>query len=240
MQDGQSAAEEVTVFNPLRVDEGGRTQAQQSIPLENIAVYFWDQDSDADLITADKIAKIKAVEEAIYALPDFEKFCYKLSGKCLRPQSLTKWAYAQNNPSCPGTYVANGMGNAMVPNLKSSLISAINSSYTPTYCNTDNCTLCPQYPNLFELYVTKDHTQAEMDTEITKSSIFFGFPLEGFDNVTDRIEEQMDLTKPFLRSTFFVLFFGLFFGLFVFCFFLFCLVLVFGFELLYQLLVVSC
>ena len=72
MQDGQSAAEEVTVFNPLRVDEGGRTQAQQSIPLSNIVVrvYFWDTDSDADLITADKIAKIKAVEDAIYALPN--------------------------------------------------------------------------------------------------------------------------------------------------------------------------
>eukprot|EP00040_Diaphanoeca_grandis_P005674 m.33974 g.33974 ORF g.33974 m.33974 type:complete len:1031 (+) comp16909_c0_seq1:328-3420(+) len=200
MLDGVSAAEEVTVFNPLRVDPVARVQLQQSQLTDTLVIYYWDK--DGDLITEAGLAEIRELEESIYNLPEYNATCWRVNGECARANSLTQWAYAEQNPDCPSRYIANGQGTTMISDLKQSLIRGVNSTTTPLFCSSGNCSesTCHQYGDTLDKYVTKRYVQADMNTDISKSFISFGMPLAGYDNVTDREDEQLDKIAATART----------------------------------------
>ena len=82
------------------------------------------------MLTGPSLAKMKAIEDHIYDQAGFSDVCWKsmLTGECMRPRSITQWAYPTAHPHCATSGVNDG--NGTVQATKDQMKSAINTAFT--------------------------------------------------------------------------------------------------------------
>ena len=203
----QVVAEEVTVFNPLRDPDAYAAQTRQTMYGYSLMLYYWDE--GGNVLTAASLAKIKEIEDHIYNTAGFPAVCMKDSaGTCLRPPSISQWAYPTEHPNCPtkGVNSGNGMTQATVEQMKSaidpSIVIGSNGGY---YCKTGvgtNCTTlsCPQFNDTFNSFVAKTWDPTAFSSYISRGTIRFGIPLAGFNSSNDRFDDQIKIIEDYVET----------------------------------------
>lgn len=207
IEDGLVVAEEVTVFNPLRDPDAYAAQTRQTMYGYSLALYYWDE--GGNVLTPASLAKIKEIEDHIYNTPGFTDVCMKDgAGTCLRPPSISQWAYPTEHPNCPTKAVnsGNGIDQASPEEMKSAINPAIvigsNGGY---YCEAGVGTgcanlSCPQFNDTFNSFVAKTWDPATFSSYISRGTIRFGIPLEGFDSSNDRSDDQIKIIEDFIKT----------------------------------------
>ena len=229
------------------------------------------------MLTGPSLAKMKAIEDHIYDQAGFSDVCWKsmLTGECMRPQSITQWAYPTAHPHCATSGVNDG--NGTVQATKDQMKSAINTAFTSPpvrhfparfrvpalpmsaslsgprrtvfhdspprtrqkrsdltahphcadvpllrlfcfpplckatggyYCNlfgspaaTDCATMvCPQFNDTYNSYVAKTWNPDAFSSYLSRGTIVFGLPLEGFASSNDRYDDQIKKIEDFVAD----------------------------------------
>lgn len=209
LEDGLLVAEEATVFNPLRDPDAYAAQTLQTAFGYALAMYYWDE--GGNVLSSASLTKIKTIEDTIYNNPGFSAVCMKNdAGVCLRPPSITQWAYPTAHPNCATAAINSGNGSIMEQATVEEMKSAINPGITINvnggyYCEagvgSDCATLsCPQFNDTFNSYVAKTWDPVAFSSYISRGTIRFGIPLEGFDSSNDRYDEQIAIIEDFIKT----------------------------------------
>ena len=138
-----------------------------------------------NVLTAENLKLIRVVEDTLFNNTEYqEKYCrLNKDGNCEKPSSILRYF--------DGTY------------------KHINDTYFRVNPNFDDLSDILYYAHTrndtkkqFETYLGKNANISETisTSEITKSLIMIGYPLEGYENITDRVDDQIEKVKKFVLN----------------------------------------
>ena len=156
------------------------TEAERSQINGQILLVF--QKKKGNVFTKENLMAIQEVERELYNEPVYQsKYCSLRSGTCQLPLSILRY-FDGSKAHINGTFNDTNFDNI------------VNVLYMAK--------IHEQTARSFESYIHIDSeiTAEKAVSEITKVSILFGGPLEGYANLTDREDDQFDEVKDYIND----------------------------------------
>ena len=147
------------------------------------AVTWLFQEKGGNVLTRENLKLMKDVEDELFQMVEYqESFCYMTNESCAKPISVLRFF--------DGTYErVNAVFND--PDFN----NVIDVFYYASYHNETKVRLA------YHLGIGSEITESKAQAEIIRAYMSIGFPLEGFTNDEDRVDDQQELVKTFMKDT---------------------------------------
>ncbi len=152
----------------------GRKEMKRALPIQdqqsitgdqfrtNFLITYRSSDHESNLFTSERLQIMKQMEDEILALPEYVDYCHRL------PNSTTCAPLKS-----PISLFLDGNGD---------LVSNVSAQLSLLVSSNDEVIL--------STFFSKDFDENHLISDVSRTFMEFGFPLAGYENVNDQIEDQ--------------------------------------------------